>query len=298
MTRTIRVERRGATWLRTLAVAAVAAAVVTPAVAPVAGAQQRTAAPRPARASAPRAAAGALAELEAARSALAANEKRLRALAVSLAEREMTPVALDSLVSLQRTHQSLAARVRLLEARTRYRATEVEVRSQAARGGPQGWFGVNVTTVAGAGVSPDGRVLVAADYPVIQSVEPGSPAARAGLQAGDRIVAIVGRDLRRENVDLARVLRPGTSVPVHIVRDGRPMDLSVAITARPSSFGPARIVVAAEPPEVGEPPRPPRAPRPARTITRVPVRSSTPAPADVAEIPAPPEALAPPAAPS
>ncbi|HEY0971859.1 MAG TPA: PDZ domain-containing protein [Gemmatimonadales bacterium] len=285
MTRTTRTERRAAAWLRALWLATVAALVA----APGADAQQGGAA-RPVREARPAERPDlpvALAELEAARRALDANEERLRALATSLAERDMTHAAIDSLVRLQREHQSLAARIRLLEARSRFRAAEVEARRQDAPARPQGWFGVNVTTVAGAGVSPDGRVLVAADYPIIRSVEPGSPAARAGLQAGDRIVTILGRDLRRENVDLARVLRPGLTVPVHIIRDGRPLDLAVAVTARPSSFAPARIRVSTGTIEAPGPSRAPRRGERVRVMVRAPEPPAAVAAPDPASVPRP-----------
>lgn len=267
MVRRSRSAARGATrWLCAFGAA-------TMAIAPAALAQQGGARPpRPAPAvPAPPAApaATAQAELEAVRAALDESDRRLRVFVASLAEREATTRALDSLGRLQHEREMLLTRARLLQARLRFRETEVEVRRRAAPAGPQGWFGVNVTTTGDAGVTPDGRLLVASDYPVVRSVEPGSPAARAGVQAGDRLITILGRDLRSESVDLSRVLRPNTTVPVRIVRDGRPIDVALAITARPTSFGPARIRV-----DVATAPTAPRrADRPA--VQRVEVRGAT-----------------------
>lgn len=46
---------------------------------------------------------------------------------------------------------------------------------------------------------------VTAEYPTIQSVVPGSPAARAGLLAGDRILEVEGQDARQQGVRVVRL---------------------------------------------------------------------------------------------
>ena len=57
--------------------------------------------------------------------------------------------------------------------------------------------------------------------PVIEAVEPGEPAARAGLRAGDRIVAVDGRPVR-DFADLAHYIPaiPGKTVEIRYVRGG------------------------------------------------------------------------------
>jgi hypothetical protein len=80
-----------------------------------------------------------------------------------------------------------------------------------------------------------GMVIVPdrSDRPVIQSVEPGSPAARAGFREDDLIEGI-GRqatptvhELLNFAIPLIRDLDPGTKLTWHVARDGR--DIAVSI---------------------------------------------------------------------
>ncbi|MBA2518455.1 MAG: trypsin-like peptidase domain-containing protein [Chloroflexia bacterium] len=69
----------------------------------------------------------------------------------------------------------------------------------------------------------------------IASVEPGTPAAAAGLQAGDIIVAVDGEALGGE-VSLLELLfahRPGDIVTLEIVRDGATEMIDVTLGTRP-----------------------------------------------------------------
>jgi regulator of sigma E protease len=62
--------------------------------------------------------------------------------------------------------------------------------------------------------------------PVVGQVVAGSPAAAAGLQAGDRIVRIDGQQVERFE-DLSRIIaiNPGTSIDMVVERDGATLDL-------------------------------------------------------------------------
>ena len=86
----------------------------------------------------------------------------------------------------------------------------------------------------------------------VQGVNPGSPAAYAGLRAGSRtitfqadrfrvggdvIARVEGRPIRDES-DLARALeahRPGQTVTVQLYRGGRRMEVRVTLAERPAN---------------------------------------------------------------
>ncbi len=71
------------------------------------------------------------------------------------------------------------------------------------------------------------------DYLTVISPMPGSPAERAGLQAGDQIIAIDGEDMTGVDPELARrkVLGPaGTTVHLTVLRKGEEKPLEITIT--------------------------------------------------------------------
>lgn len=89
----------------------------------------------------------------------------------------------------------------------------IDEMQRAAVIGPRGLLGVRVTKKAGdeeAGVS-------------IEEVYGGSPAARAGLKTGDRLLALDGRWTEQVSdcFEAARHFRPGGRVSAEIVRDGK-----------------------------------------------------------------------------
>jgi regulator of sigma E protease len=65
---------------------------------------------------------------------------------------------------------------------------------------------------------------------VIGEVRAGSPAAHAGLKAGDRIVMIDGNGIASfEDVQREISLRPGESVPIVVVRENRQLPLRITL---------------------------------------------------------------------
>lgn len=76
------------------------------------------------------------------------------------------------------------------------------------------------------------RPFAYCDYPRVESVEPASPADRAGLSAGDTIIAYNGRDLRKYDVNYQEILIPGKTLRVRYVRDGHAHDASMIVAAR------------------------------------------------------------------
>jgi serine protease Do len=99
-----------------------------------------------------------------------------------------------------------------------------------------GYMGINFEGIT-INRRGDGPTLYAfGDGGRVVSVEPGSPAQRAGLEAGDQIVSIAGSDTRRP-IALGTLLKPGSKLPMRIVRDGRTRELTLAIEKRPEAYG-------------------------------------------------------------
>jgi C-terminal processing protease CtpA/Prc len=99
---------------------------------------------------------------------------------------------------------------------------------------PRGYLGVTLSGEQNTELR-DGKVYTLYESPLsIESVVPGSPAARAGLLAGDTILAF-GKLAVPGEVPLADVLTPGDKLPVKIRRDGR--DRTVTVTVGESQQG-------------------------------------------------------------
>jgi regulator of sigma E protease len=91
---------------------------------------------------------------------------------------------------------------------------------------------VSLTSVSGA--DWEGNFMPALGFrsdlgpPLIDEVLPDKPAARAGLKAGDRILAIDGEAVRSPAEVAAKTnARPGVPVIFHVVRDGAERDVTV-----------------------------------------------------------------------
>jgi serine protease Do len=65
----------------------------------------------------------------------------------------------------------------------------------------------------------------------VTSVEPGGPAARGGLRAGDIIIEVNGKPVRDNNelVSLIMATRPGTTIPLKVVRSKSTITVSVTV---------------------------------------------------------------------
>jgi S1-C subfamily serine protease len=68
----------------------------------------------------------------------------------------------------------------------------------------------------------------------IESVAPESPAAKAGLQAGDILVRIESQELAdlRGYSDVLKTLEPGQTVTATVLREGEELEVSVTVEAR------------------------------------------------------------------
>jgi PDZ domain len=100
---------------------------------------------------------------------------------------------------------------------------------------PRGWLGIVVSGTAREPRIENGELIIRyLTYPEIVSVEPSSPAERAGLVKSDTLVAYDGRDVRDRDISLTRLLRPNAQVLVRIRREGRTRDVPVTIADVPS----------------------------------------------------------------
>jgi serine protease Do len=105
----------------------------------------------------------------------------------------------------------------------------------AARGTPRGYLGVRLSELSETRWTPEGRLVRYCAYPVVVSVEPASPAERAGLDAGDTLVAYGTRDLVRDGaVALDRLLVPGEPLRVRLRRGGRTVTRVITVGQRPA----------------------------------------------------------------
>lgn len=93
----------------------------------------------------------------------------------------------------------------------------LEAQRDPAREAPKGWVGLLITTGIGQ-TNASGR-MVFNDYPVIESIDPGSPAEQAGLQAGDILVSINSQDFKKNPIPMDSLLRPGKQVVFRYRRD-------------------------------------------------------------------------------
>ncbi len=102
--------------------------------------------------------------------------------------------------------------------------------------GPDGWLGISFKAELEAKGSPSATKYEFTKYPTIISVEPASPAQKAGLAAGDEIVSLDNRDMVSGALDIAVLLKPGAQLPVRYRRDGKLRDITVLIEPRPRGF--------------------------------------------------------------
>jgi predicted metalloprotease with PDZ domain len=106
------------------------------------------------------------------------------------------------------------------------------------------------------------------DYPTVVTVDDDSPAERAGVRRGDRILMIDGRELKDQDIVFAQLLKPGEKLPLRVERDGRTRDVTVLVERKPPTAdvgcssvdvrigslireGPAAVVAAARSGPVG-----------------------------------------------
>lgn len=112
----------------------------------------------------------------------------------------------------------------------------IELRCAKEDAPPEGYLGVTFSDVSISKKNSEPAIYEFGDRPLIYSVDPGSPAANAGIRNGDVLVAVGGQDARRP-VALSNILKPGSHVAVRVTRDGQAREFSVLVGKRPATFG-------------------------------------------------------------
>ena len=178
----------------------------------------------PMRDSMVRAAARRIAEISAELARIQAEGNRAQKTVLDAEAREQLQEQLVSAREMANLARTLAGQQRALTYRFSARPAE-----------PRGYLGVTLSSVQSTDLR-DGRVLTVFESPsVIESVEAGGPAALAGLEAGDTIVAF-GRLSLPGSVPLSEVMTPGERLPIRIRRKGHEKVIPVLVGTRPAAF--------------------------------------------------------------
>jgi serine protease Do len=93
----------------------------------------------------------------------------------------------------------------------------------------RGRIGVEIGQIPRNSVDEFG--LKTRDGALVSAVAPGGAADKAGMEPGDVIVSYNGKAVKNSNelVSMVTATKPGTSVPVRVVRDGKEQTLSVTV---------------------------------------------------------------------
>jgi serine protease Do len=104
---------------------------------------------------------------------------------------------------------------------------------------PTGWFGVRISDQAM--INEQGNAFFDS-YPVITSVDSGSPAARAGVRPGDVLLTFNSHDMRGGSVELAKWLKVGAPFVLTIRRNDVRRVLRGKLARRPDNWEQKMIV--------------------------------------------------------
>ena len=97
---------------------------------------------------------------------------------------------------------------------------------------PAGWLGIHYVCAIETWAKNGELFVKHSGYPLVAAVEPGSPADRAGIEAGDTIVAYNNEDINGRVLSLTKLLRPGSKLQVRIHRGNGSMDIPVVVARR------------------------------------------------------------------
>jgi S1-C subfamily serine protease len=143
---------------------------------------------------------------------------------------------------------------------------------------PTGWFGVRISDQAL--VDERGNAFFDS-YPVVTSVDSGSPAAKAGVRAGDVLLTFNSHDMRGGSVELSRWLKAGAPFVLKIRRNDATRVVRGTLERRPENWE-QKMIVELSMPEIME--------RQTGSVARAPmqrtaiIRSRMPAPEPLPQV--------------
>lgn len=98
-----------------------------------------------------------------------------------------------------------------------------------------GYLGVSFDGPNAEEIRGNERIIRFFAYPKIALVEPSSPAERAGIRAGDTLIAMNGLDVVDKEISLTKMLVPDEALAVKLRREGAVRDVKVTI-GRPPAY--------------------------------------------------------------
>jgi len=102
---------------------------------------------------------------------------------------------------------------------------------------PEGYMGITFSATMRADAASSGaEIFRFAENPTVETVEPGSPAERAGVEKGDEIISIDNQAVVGRDIVFTRLLRPGNRLPLRVRRDGDTREVLLLIKQRPPSL--------------------------------------------------------------
>jgi membrane-associated protease RseP (regulator of RpoE activity) len=222
---------------------------------------------------------------------------RLDSLRWEFSNRRLTPAEQEvlsremgaTIMALQQFLESNGGRMRLapsarVEAMAGAGVVNGEAYTITVQVAKRGYLGV---TFDGPSIGyPEDRpeVIRFLQYPKIASVDPASPAERAGLAIGDTLMAMNGTDVVENSIALSKMLVPNEKMTVKVRRDGDAKEFRVIVGEAPAYVARRVSPMPAVAPEavIGEVPA---LTAPGAVSVRSEVRSRTPRPAEAAPMP-------------
>ncbi|GAA3996164.1 Do family serine endopeptidase [Sphingomonas humi] len=105
----------------------------------------------------------------------------------------------------------------------------------------RGYLGIGLQTIEDSDAAALG--IPKNQGELVRSVVPGQPAQKAGIQQGDVIVRVSGRDVTPDETAsyLISLVTPGQRVPIDVIRDGKRLTVNAVVAQRPTDEELARI---------------------------------------------------------